>query len=53
MVLCVALWNASAGGTCTHIKFYMPNENIHLKGTVSQNFYIGPISYFMTCRKNN
>ena len=29
----------------------MPNENIHLEGTVSQNFYIGASFYFMKYRK--
>ena len=29
----------------------MSNENIHLEGTMSQNFDIGPSFYFMKCRK--
>ena len=29
----------------------MPNENVHLEGTVSQNCYISPRFYFMKCRK--
>ena len=35
----------------TSMKFHMPNENIHLEGTVSQNFYIGLSFYLMKCRK--
>ena len=33
------------------MKFHMPNKNIHLERTVSQNCYIGPSFYFMKCRK--
>ena len=31
--------------------FYIPRENIHLEGTVSQIFDIGPRFYFMKSRK--
>ena len=27
-------------------------ENIAIEGTVSQNLFISPLSYFMKCRKN-
>ena len=33
------------------LKFYTPTENIHLKGTLSQNFDIGPRFYFIKSRK--
>ena len=29
----------------------MPNDNIHLEGTVSQNLDTGPSFCFMKCRK--
>ena len=33
------------------MKFHIPTENIHLEGTVSQIFYVGPRFYFMKSRK--
>ena len=33
------------------MKFHIPTENIHLEGTVSQIFDIGPRFYFMKSRK--
>ena len=33
------------------MKCHMPNKNINLDGTMSQNFYVGLNSYFMKCRK--
>ena len=33
------------------MKWHMPNKNIKVEGTMSQNFYVGPNSYFMKCRK--
>ena len=38
--------NISFNICITGIKFHMPNENIHLEGTVSQNCYIGPSFLF-------